>query len=122
MRAAMESLPKSVHEIDASNDQRGAVLIELNFGSHPDGRFERREAMDIGHRLASVAKDEEAGNYSSRVTTPESTTLIFYGEDAEKLYRTLEPSLLGEKICSGARVMIRQGGKMREVILPSQVM
>jgi hypothetical protein len=78
--------------------------------------------MDLGHRLASVVEDEGTGNYSSRVTTPESTTLIFYGEDAEKLYRTLESSLQGEKTCAGARVTIRQGGKIREVILPSQVM
>lgn len=122
VRAAMESLPKSAHEISANNDEQGAVLVELNFGSHPDGRFERREAMDLGHRLASVVEDEGTGNYSSRVTTPESTTLIFYGEDGEKLYRTLESSLQGEKTCAGARVTIRQGGKIREVILPSQVM
>jgi hypothetical protein len=51
------------------------------------------------------------------VAIPENTTLIFYGPDAEALFKVLEPSLIDEPICAGARVVIRQGVTNREVVI-----
>jgi len=51
---------------------------------------------------------------------PENTTLFFYGPDAERLFKALEPSLKNEPTCSGARVLIRQGNAHREVVVPHQ--
>ena len=78
--------------------------------------------MELGHRFGALVRDAGAGVYSSKVTIPESTTLIFYGPGAEKMYGALEASLRNEKICAGARVTIRQSGAVREVVVPSRVM
>ena len=122
VRAAMEALPKSEYTAGAGDDGSGAVLVELSTGSRAEGAAEKRELMDLGHRLGSAVREEGVGIYASRVTIPEGTTLIFYGEDAEKLYGVLEPELRNEKRCAGARVTVRQGGTVREAILPGPVM
>ena len=122
VRAAMESLPKNKNTAGPTDDRLGAVLVELSTGSAAADAAEKRGLMDLGHRLGAAVREEGVGTYASRVTIPESTTLIFYGEDAEKLYGVLEPGLRNEKRCAGARVTVRQGGTAREVFLPGQVM
>src|SRR5262249_33053595 len=112
---------KSEHEIDTASSGGGAVLVELSTGANADATT-KREIMDVGHRFGALVREAGAGVYSSKVTIPESTTLIFYGEDAEKIYRALEASLQGERFCAGARVTMRQGDAIREVIVPSRVM
>jgi tetratricopeptide (TPR) repeat protein len=121
VRAAMESVPKSEHEIDAVSSGGGVVLVELSVGANADSPA-KREIMELGHRFGTLVREAGAGVYSSKVTIPESTTLIFYGDDAEKMYGALGPTLQGEKLCAGARVTIRQSGAVREVIVPSRVM
>ena len=118
----MEALPKNENTVGASDDGLGAVLVELSTGSQAEGPAEKRELMELGHRLGSVVQEQGVGMYASRVTIPESTTLIFYGEDAEKLFEALEPVLRSEKRCAGARLTVRQGGTVREAILPGPVM
>ena len=120
-RAAMESLPKGEHEIDTEGAGGGAVLVELNVGADADSKA-KQEIMALGHRCGSLVREAGVGIYSSKVTIPESTTLIFYGEDAENLYGALEAALRGETPCAGARVTIRQGGAVRELVVPSRVM
>ena len=121
VKAAMESVPKSEHEIDAASAGGGAVLVELSIGASADSPA-KREIMELGHRFGTLVRAAGAGVYSSKVTIPESTTLIFYGDDAEKIYGAIAPSLREEKMCAGARVTIRQSGAVREVIVPSRVM
>jgi tetratricopeptide (TPR) repeat protein len=122
VRAAMEALPKSEYAAAAGDDGRGTVLVELSVGGGADGANEKRELMDMGHRLGAAVREAGAGIYASRVTIPESTTVIFYGEDAEKVFAALEPVMREEKTCAGARVTVRQGGGVREVMLPGRVM
>jgi tetratricopeptide (TPR) repeat protein len=122
VRAAMEALPKNENTVGASDDGLGAVLVELSTGSQVEGPAEKRELMDLGHRLGSAVQEEGVGIYASRVAIPESTTLIFYGEDAEKLFEALQPVLRSENRCAGARVTVRQGRTVREAILPGTVM
>jgi hypothetical protein len=121
VRAAMEAVPKSEHEIDAVSSEGGALLVELSVGASADSPA-RQEIMQLGHSFGTLLRDAGAGVYSSKVTIPESTTLIFYGENAEKMYAVLEPSVRSEKVCAGARVTIRQGGAVRELVVPSRVM
>ena len=121
VRAEMKSVKKSEHEIEAVGAEGGALLVELNVGASADSAT-KRELMELGHRLGTLVREAGAGIYSSKVTIPESTTLIFYGDDAEKLYGALESSLREEKMCAGARVTIRQSGTVREVVVPSRVM
>jgi len=121
VRAAMEAVPKSEHEIDAASSGGGTVLVELSVGARSDSAA-KREIMDVGHRFGTLVREADVGVYSSKVTIPESTTLIFYGPDAEKIYGVLETRLRSDKLCAGARVTIRQSGAVRELVVPSRVM
>ena len=42
-----------------------------------------------------------SGYYVSQIAVPENTTLIFYGPDAEALFRVMEPSLASEPLSAG---------------------
>jgi hypothetical protein len=55
------------------------------------------------------------------VVIPESTTLWFYGADAEAIFQAMEEFLKDHLICAGATVAIRQCGMMREVVIPQAV-
>ncbi|HSC44786.1 MAG TPA: tetratricopeptide repeat protein [Candidatus Acidoferrum sp.] len=121
VRAEMESVKKSEHEMEEVESGAGAVLVEIGVGANADSAA-KREVMELGHRFGALVREAGAGLYSSKVTIPESATLIFYGDDAEKMYGALEAGLRSEKICAGARVTIRQGSAVREVIVPSRVM
>lgn len=100
----------------------GAVLIELNWSTRPGSRFTAQDAANFAERLSAAAEADDTGFYAGRVSIPESTTLMFYGEDAEALYRALRPVLDDYLIAEGARIAIRQGSQFREVSLPSRVM
>ena len=69
-----------------------------------------------------AVKSRSAGLAGGTVTIPESTTFMFYSDDAEVLYQAMHPILAKERICEGAIVTIRQGGEVREVVLPGTVM
>lgn len=100
----------------------GAVLIELNFGSRT-ARPGSLSATDLlKRRLSALADSEQSAWFGGCVVIPETTTFLFYGTDAEALFRSLHPALLDEPASNGARVTIRQGASHREVILPSPVM
>jgi hypothetical protein len=46
---------------------------------------------------------------------PETITLIFYGADGDRLGAALEPAVTGEPLCAGARIIVQQNGKQREI-------
>jgi hypothetical protein len=72
--------------------------------------------------LEDAVEIQNTGLYAGGVIIPESTTLMFYGDDAEALFRMLQPILANEPMCAGARVTIRRIASHREVILPSRLM
>jgi tetratricopeptide (TPR) repeat protein len=97
----------------------GAVLIELGSGSYSAGG---QGSQQLGYQLMELVKAEQAGSYGGHVVLPENTVLMFYGPDAEALFRVMEPTLRSEALCQGARVTIRQAAKLREMMLPGRVM
>jgi len=108
-------------EVDLSSHvsrAKGSVLVELAYGSRPGNRFGTKDTAKLVAELADAAKNRGAGFCAGTVTIPESTTLMFYGEDSESLYQSMESILAQEPICEGATVTIRQGKDLREVVVP----
>ena len=98
----------------------GAVLVELPFGSRSIRSEGRRSGTFLANMLSEAVRAQDAGHYGGWVAVPESTTLFFYGPNAEWLYEVLEPSLRTEPLCAGARVLIRQGRAQQEVVMPGK--
>jgi hypothetical protein len=96
------------------------VLVELAFGSHPGNRYGAKDIAKLVVQLADAARVRNAGFCAGTVTIPESTTLIFYGDNADTLYRSIELILANDHLCKGATVSIRQGKKVREVLVPER--
>jgi tetratricopeptide (TPR) repeat protein len=101
---------------------KGSVLVEIGYGSRPGTRYGKEDSASLTINLMQAAESQNVGFYGSSVTIPESTTLMFYCEDAEALFRAMQPILVSERICEGASVTIRQGKEVREVILSGRVM
>jgi tetratricopeptide (TPR) repeat protein len=95
----------------------GAVLIELAFDAKPIPSVRRLNTTHLAHKLSTEAKTNGVGRYRGWISVPESTTLIFYGPDAEALFAALHPLLKSDPVSAGARVTIRQSGSHREVVL-----
>jgi tetratricopeptide (TPR) repeat protein len=118
VRATIEAIPQVDRDpSDRKAQTEGAVLLELSFSNRPVRADERKNRTLLAERLSKKAQTRDVGYYSGWVAIPENTTLIFYGPDAEALFRVLEPSLISEPICAGARVVIRQGIMNREVVI-----
>jgi tetratricopeptide (TPR) repeat protein len=112
-------------EVDLSShisQAKGSVLVEIPHGSRPGSRFGAKDAAKLAVTLTEAARLRNAGFCAGSVTIPESTTLMFYGEDAEALYHAMELILVNEPICANASVTVRQGKEMREVAVPGRVM
>jgi hypothetical protein len=100
----------------------GSVFIEVGYGSRPGNQYGKKDSAKLAVDLMDELHSQNVGFCGGSVTIPESTTLMFYGEDADALFQVLEPILARERICQGASVTIRQGKEVREVILPGRVM
>ncbi|MFZ1940188.1 MAG: tetratricopeptide repeat protein [Terracidiphilus sp.] len=100
----------------------GSVLVEIGYGSRPGNRYSAKDAAKLAVELADAAKSQNAGFCAGTVTIPESTTIMFYGENAEALYRSMRLVLANERICEGATVTIRQGKEVRELAMHAKVM
>ena len=98
-----------------------AVFVEVNVGSRGRRPDAPREDVELERRLTEVLEGKDVGWCAGRLTIPESTTLIFYGSDAERLFQALEPALTSQPVCAGARITIRQRDSQREVIVPSRL-
>ncbi len=99
---------------------KGSVLVEIGYGSRPGNWYGRQDSAKLAVDLMDAAESQNAGFCSGSVTIPESTTLILYGEDAEALFRAIQPILISEQICEGATITIRQGKEIRELIVPGR--
>jgi hypothetical protein len=53
--------------------------------------------------------------------TPESITLILYGENAQAMFEAMEQFLSDHLILAGAIVSIRQAKDVRQLVIPSVV-
>ncbi len=123
VHTAMKAIPMVSRNLSALDAPlQCAVFVELNAGIRERSLDGKREDVQLGKRLAEVLEAKNVGWYAGQLTIPESTTMIFYGSDAEALFRALEPSLTSEPICAGARITIRQRDGQREVIVPSRLM
>jgi tetratricopeptide (TPR) repeat protein len=100
----------------------GAVLIELDRGGRTQAVQGSEATTRLQQRLAEVLKDAGTGYYGGRVVIPETTTLMYYGADAEAVFATVDPLLREEPLCGGAKVTVRQGSQHRQVLLPGRVM
>jgi tetratricopeptide (TPR) repeat protein len=121
VRATIQAIPRVDSDLSAPKAQMGgAVLVELAFGNRPFHPDDRKNTILLAEKLSKEVQARDAGYYSGWVAIPETTTLVFYGPDAEVLFRTIEPFLKDEPICAGAKVAIRQGGIHREAVVPHQ--
>src|SRR5271157_2708657 len=123
VHTAMKAVPMVGRDLSALDAPlQCAVFVEVNGGSRGRRPDAEREDVQLERRLTEVLEAKNVGWCAGRLTIPESTTLIFYGSDAETLFRALEPTLTSEPICAGARITIRQRDGHRELILPSRLM
>ena len=123
VRASMADIPAANRDLGGTTAATdGAVLVHLDFGSRPGKAYGKKDTERLIERLSELAEKQEIGRYSGWVMIPESTTLIFYGADGEALFKALEPVLLDEPMCRGARVTVRRGETQTEVFLTGCVM
>lgn len=121
-RAAMNDFPKA--KVDVSSltaEPAGAVLIEFAFGRKTGGRYGLRDAEAVLEQIFAILSAKALGESGSKVAIPESITLIFYGPDAEAMYKAMEQFLLDHLIFAGAVVTIRQGSNIRRQVVPGTV-
>jgi tetratricopeptide (TPR) repeat protein len=122
VRATIQAIPQVDGELSAAKAQmQGAVLVELAFGNRPFHPDDRKNTILLAEKLSKEVQARDIGYYSGWVAIPETTTLVFYGPDAEVLFKVIEPFLKREPICDGARVVIRQGDMNREVVVPHRL-
>jgi len=122
VHAAMKVVPADIQYATTLDDSKQeAVFVELDVGYRTQKPFSKRDVAGFADKLADAVNIQNAGFYAGNAVIPESTTLLFYGDDAEALFQVLEPILASEAMCAGARVTIRRLTSHREVILPSQL-
>jgi hypothetical protein len=120
-KTAKEEAPQANVDVSALKTQAaGAVMIELAFGGW-SGSYGVQDAELIAEQLAEILEEQGAGFYGGRVVIPESTTLWFYGADAEAIFQAMEGFLKDHLICAGATVAIRQRDMLREVVISQTV-
>jgi hypothetical protein len=123
VRATMTGIgPLDLEFGDLKRPAGAAVLVELDFGTRPGSMYGKSDAARLELRLSDVLESQGVGYCGGRVWIPESTTLLLYGADAEAMFHAVQPLLLEEPMCAGARVTVRQGDQHREVLLPRPVM
>ncbi|HUA17306.1 MAG TPA: tetratricopeptide repeat protein [Bryobacteraceae bacterium] len=122
IRAARESVAPGVALGEQQTSREGAVLVELDFGIRQRAAAGSARCDELERRLSDALDQQGTGYPGGRVLIPETTTLLFYGEDAETLFATIHPIVLADPICAGARVTVRQQGRHREAVLPALVM
>lgn len=122
MHAEMKAVPQESQYSPLPDDsKREAVFVELSLGNRTQRPFGNREVAELAEKLEEGVEIQDVGFYAGSVVIPESTTLMFYGGDAEALFRVLEPIMAREPLCAAATVTTRQTASHREVILPSKL-
>lgn len=110
--------PQNTFEMgDLAVQAAGAILLELPFGGRA-AKYDARDAEIIAEQIGTILLQKSLGRYGGRATIPESTTLWFYGDDGEAMFTAMRQYLEDHAVCAGATVGIRQGDKLREVVMP----
>jgi hypothetical protein len=91
-----------------AND-RHAVLVDLDGAGLPDDVYENFDLETLENQLVEALDKSGVGEYDGNEFGPETVTLFLYGPDADALFRVIEPVLTAYPLCSGARVVVRQG-------------
>jgi tetratricopeptide (TPR) repeat protein len=121
-RETMKAFPSARVDVSTlTTEPAGAVLIELAFGPWPGRRYGTRDAEAVLEQIFAILSEAKLGNSGSRVVTPESITLILYGENAQAMFEAMERFLSDHLICAGAVVSIRQGKSVKQVVIPALV-
>lgn len=97
----------------------GTVLIELAFGSRGGGKYGTRDAEAVLEQIFAILAKAKLVEAGGRALTPESITLIFYGECAQAMFEAMEQFLSDHLIFAGAVVSIRQGQHVRQIVIPT---
>jgi tetratricopeptide (TPR) repeat protein len=119
VRAKMRALPSANVNVGMlTTEPTGAVLIELAFGSRPQSRFGTRDAEVVLEQIFAILSEAKLGDSGSRVVTPESITLIFYGGNGQAMFEAIERFLADHLIFAGAVVSIRQGLDIQQIVIP----
>ena len=121
VRKAIESVPLVDIETGATaKPAEDAVFIELTRASAIPPEDEKESRIELTAVLGAAALLAEVGHYCGKVSLPESTTLIFYGSNADDLFAILQPALEAEKNQFHARVSIQKDGVIREVLIQGE--
>jgi hypothetical protein len=121
-RETMKSFPSASVDVSTlTAEPAGAVLIELAFGQRPGSRYGTRDAEAVLEQIFAILSAEKLGDSGSRVVTPESITLVIYGENAQAMFDAMEQFLSDHLIFAGAVVSIRQGKNVRQVVISAIV-
>jgi hypothetical protein len=118
----MKAFPSASVDLSTlTAEPAGAVLIELAFGPRPGGRYSKRDAETVLEQIFVILSAAKLGESGGRGLTPESITLILYGENAQAMFVAMEQFLADHLIFAGAVVTIRQGKSVRQVVIPNIV-
>jgi tetratricopeptide (TPR) repeat protein len=98
------------------NLTEGALLIELDGGLRDKSNDSELEKQ--AYSFAKILEEKNLGHWRGFIRIPESTTLCYYGPEAEAMYAALEPALLGDARFDGALINVRQDTKQRAIALP----
>lgn len=118
INATAQSVPQANNPQDSDLLRiEGLVQIELEIGSknpHPDAH---KNLKNLAEDISETVRTQNLGTYSGSIETPEQTTLICYGPDAETLFHAIESTLKSNPLCAGARVLVQQQDKRREALI-----
>jgi hypothetical protein len=118
----MKAFPNASVDVSTlTAEPAGAVLVELAFGLRTGSRYGKRDAEAVLEQLFAILSREKLADSGSRVVTPESITLMFYGAYAQAMFEAMEQFLSDHLIFAGAVVSIRQGSDVRQVVVPAIV-
>ena len=121
-RETMKAFPNASVDVSTlTAEPAGAVLVELAFGLRTGSRYGKRDAEAVLEQLFAILSREKLADSGSRVVTPESITLMFYGAYAQAMFEAMEQFLSDHLIFAGAVVSIRQGSDVRQVVVPAIV-
>jgi tetratricopeptide (TPR) repeat protein len=121
-REIIKSFPDASADMSSlTAEPAGAVLIELAFGRRPGSKYSTRDAEAVLEQIFAILSAAKLRESGSRVVTPESITLIFYGQNGQIMFEAMEQFLSDHLIFAGAVVSIRQGKNVRQVVIPTIV-
>jgi hypothetical protein len=97
------------------------VAVYLDGVSLPQEVYDTSDINELADQLTEALAEHHAGEIRGSWAGPQETAIYLYGQDAERLYATIEPVLRGYPLCQNARVVLRWGNPklgQREIRLP----